>query len=149
LFRRFAGQDALLHALDSGEVDVTGALGQDRIEAVRQAPGLALDSKTGVNLAFLSLNNERAPLSDRRVRQALARRAGPQRARARGARGPRRAGAQPAAAFAAGILRRGQGAAARPAAARQLLREAGLEAGFETTLLAVDTPRPTSRIRCR
>jgi ABC-type transport system substrate-binding protein len=142
LFRRFAGQDALLQALAAGEVDVTGVLGQDRVEAVRQAPGLALDSKTGVNLAFLSLNNERAPLSDRRVRQALARaidRPALVREVLGGHGEPARNPLPPSL---PGYFSEAKELRLDPVATRQLLSEAGLEAGFDTTLLAVDTPRP-------
>jgi peptide/nickel transport system substrate-binding protein len=142
VFRRYPGQDALLQALAAGAVDVTGALGQDRVELVRQTPGLALESKTGVSLAFLSLNNERPPLQDRRVRQAIAHaldRPALVREVLGGHGEPARNPLPPS--F-PGYLGAAKELALDGAAARELLREAGAADGFETTLLAVDTPRP-------
>lgn len=142
LFRRFANQDALVQALLSGEVDVTGAIGQDRVADVRQAPGLTLDSKTGLNLAFLSLNNERPPLSDRRVRQAIAR-AVDRDALVREVLGGHGEPARnPLPPSFPGYLVKTKELRLDAAAVRQLLREAGLAEGFETSLLAVETPRP-------
>jgi peptide/nickel transport system substrate-binding protein len=142
VFRRLASEDALAEALRSGDVDLSSALGQDRIARLKGDPGLTLDTTTGLNVAFLSVNNERPFLSDRRVRHALA-----------------RAVDRPA--LVDGILG-GHGETARnplpPSlwgygaqtkvlaldrrAARALLAEAGLPGGFDTTLLVVDSPRP-------
>jgi ABC-type transport system substrate-binding protein len=142
VFRRFQSEEALLRALRSGEIDVTSSIGQDRVDALREIAGVTLDSKIGLNLALLSLNNERAPFSDVRVRQALAhaidRAALVQEVlsgHGEAARNP-----LPPSLF-------GYHAAARElrldrAAARELLREASLAEGFETTILAVETPRP-------
>ena len=73
VFRRFRDEESLSTALLSGEVDVSSAVGYQRLPHLRASPDIALHSKTGLNIAFLSLNNERRPLDDRRVRQAIAR----------------------------------------------------------------------------
>ena len=74
VFRRLPDEDALVRALLAGEVDVTSAVGQERVgRAARPARTITLDSQIGLNLAFLSINNERPPFGDARVRQALAR----------------------------------------------------------------------------
>jgi len=39
---------------------------------LRLRPGIELDSKTGLNLVFLALNNDHPPFTDRRVRRAIA-----------------------------------------------------------------------------
>ena len=44
-----------------------------RLDLLHDDGQVALDSQTGLNIAFLSVNNERPPFADRRVRQAVAR----------------------------------------------------------------------------
>jgi len=73
LFRRYPDEDALSRALVSGDADITSALGPGRAALLRGQPAVTLDSQTGLNLIYLALNNERAPLSDPRVRRALSR----------------------------------------------------------------------------
>jgi ABC-type transport system substrate-binding protein len=73
LFRRYPSEQALAAALQSGAVDITTSIGQARVAGLRGQPGLTLDSKTGLNLVYLALNNERPPFSDRRLREAVAR----------------------------------------------------------------------------
>jgi len=143
IFRRYLSEDALAKALFGGEVDVTSALGQDQVKPLRRSPEtIAVDSRPGLNIAFLSVNNERPPFGDRRIRQALAR-------------------ALDRTALVEGILG-GHGEPARnplpPSlwgygthtkelildrpAARRLLTEAGFPDGFTSTLMVVDAPRP-------
>jgi peptide/nickel transport system substrate-binding protein len=142
LFRRLANEDAVVGALLSGEIDVSAAVGTDLVARLRSDPSLKVDATSGLNVAFLSVNNERTPLSDVRVRQAIA-----------------RAVDRPS--IVSGILR-GHGEPARnplppslwgygtltkelvldPTGARRLLAEANLAQGFDTTVLAVDSPRP-------
>jgi ABC-type transport system substrate-binding protein len=73
LFRRYPDEDALSRALLSGEADVTSAIGPGRAALLRDHPEVTLDSRTGLNLIYLALNDEKAPLSDPRVRRALSR----------------------------------------------------------------------------
>ena len=122
-------------------MDVTSAVGQARVAQLREQPEVTLDSRTGLNLAFLSVNNERPPLSDARVRQALARsidRDALVHEFMGGHAEPARNPLPP--------LLPGYDAHAKPlrfdrAGARRLLAEAGFPAGFTTSLLAVSTPR--------
>lgn len=72
-FRRFADAAALAKALAGGSADVTSAVDPQHVEALRGRAGLALDSHTGLNLVYLAVNNERPPLDQPRVRQALSR----------------------------------------------------------------------------
>jgi peptide/nickel transport system substrate-binding protein len=142
VFRRLADEDALAAALLAGEVDVTSALGQDRLAILRRHSEITLDSQTGLNLAFLSLNNEHPPFSDRRVRQAVAR-AVDRRAlvgRLLGGHGEPAQNPLPPSLFGYGT-RTKELILDRPYA-RRLLAEAGFPAGFETTLMAVNSPRP-------
>src|SRR5262249_38656999 len=70
--RRLKDEDALVQALADGEVDLSAAVGQDRVARLRGDPGLSLDSQTGLNVAFLSVNNAHGAFRDARVRTALA-----------------------------------------------------------------------------
>jgi peptide/nickel transport system substrate-binding protein len=72
-FRRFADPTALVQALVSGEADVSSAIGPGQVTELRSHDGVSLDSRTGLNLAYLALNNERPPFDDTLVREALAR----------------------------------------------------------------------------
>jgi peptide/nickel transport system substrate-binding protein len=142
VFRRFTSEEGLAKALLTGDIDVTSSVGQQRVDELRGRDDVTLDSKTGLNIAFLSVNNERKPLSDVRVRQAIAR-AIDRRALVREVLGGH---AEPAKnplppslwAFAS----RTRELSLDVPAARRLLAAAGLPDGFEATLLAVDAPRP-------
>lgn len=142
LFLRLRNQDALLSALLGGQVDVTSAVGQEHVARLRENPELALESQTGLSIAFLSLNNQRAPFSDRRVRQALARAVDRDNlvTRALGGHGVPARNPIPPSLFGYGAFTK-ELILDRPAA-RRLLAEAGFPQGLETTLLAVDSPRP-------
>jgi len=72
-FRRLKNAAALTQALAAGAVDVSSAIEQGRVAELRSTPSVTLDSQSGLNLAFLALNNERPPFDDARVRLALAR----------------------------------------------------------------------------
>jgi ABC-type transport system substrate-binding protein len=72
-FRRLASTDALTRALATGTVDVSSAIEQGRVAELRATAYVTLDSQSGLNLAYLALNNERPPFDDARVRLALAR----------------------------------------------------------------------------
>jgi peptide/nickel transport system substrate-binding protein len=142
LFRRYPSEAALTAALVAGEVDVTSSVGQARITELRGHPSLTLDSKTGLNLAYLALNNERPPFSDRRVRQAVARaidRRSLIDANLGGHGEPARNPLPPS------LL--GYAAATKElrldaSAVQRLLADAGLPEGFGATMLAPETPRP-------
>jgi peptide/nickel transport system substrate-binding protein len=141
-FRRYPGEEALLRALLAGDVDVTAALGPGRADELRGHAGITLDSFTGLNVAFVSVNNERPPWSDARVRQALSRAVDREALVARflGGHGAPAHGPLPPS------LLPHPGRVHDPgldrAGAKRLLAEAGLGDGFDTTLLTVDTPRP-------
>jgi peptide/nickel transport system substrate-binding protein len=141
IFRRFVDEDALLGALVAGEVDVTTAIGQDRVARLREQPEVTLDSRTGLNLAFLSVNNERRPLSDVRVRQALARSIDREALVREFMGGHAEPARNPLPPLLPGYDSHAKALRLDRAAARRLLAEAGLPAGFPTSLLAVPTPR--------
>jgi peptide/nickel transport system substrate-binding protein len=140
-FRRFASEDALVAALRSGEADVTGAIRQDRIEAVRALQGLAFDSQTGLNIAFLSVNNERPPFDDVRVRQALARAIDRDALVESVLGGHGEPAKNPLPPSLWGYSSRTRELSLDRPASRRLLAEAGYPDGFDTTMLSVAAAR--------
>jgi peptide/nickel transport system substrate-binding protein len=73
VFRRFETAAALIQGLLGGQVDVSSAIDQGRVQELREREEITLDSETGLNLCYLALNNERHPFYDPRARLALAR----------------------------------------------------------------------------
>ena len=142
VFRRYRDEGALAAALLSGEADVSSAVGFQRLPRLRASPDIALDSKTGLNIAFLSLNNERRPLDDRRVRQAIARSIDRPALVSRFLGGHGLPARNPLPPSLWGYSTRTKDPGLDRAAARRLLAEAGYPRGFDVTLLAVDAPRP-------
>jgi peptide/nickel transport system substrate-binding protein len=142
IFRRLPGEDALLTALLAGEVDVTSALSQQRVEALRGHRDVTLDSQTGLNTAFLSVNNERKPLSDPLVRRAIARaidRTALVKEILGGHGEPARNPLPPSL---GGFGSRTKELGLDRAAARRMLAAAGLPGGFDITLMVANAPRP-------
>ena len=141
-FRRLPNQDALIRALVTGEVDVTSALDQTRVAELRSHPEVTLDSQTGLSLVYLALNNERAPLDDRRVRQALARgldREALTRDLLQGHGEPAHTPLPPSL---WGHDTRSRELVLDRTAARRLLAQASMPGGFATTITVSAAPRP-------
>jgi peptide/nickel transport system substrate-binding protein len=142
IFRRFPQQDALLAAVADGRVCVTSALSQDRIERLRDPPEVNVVSQVGLNIAFLSINNEHAPYGDTRVRQAIARavdRPGLVTDILAGQGEPARNPLPPGLGGYATLTKE---LVLDRVTARRLLADAGFPEGFETSIMAPATPRP-------
>jgi ABC-type transport system substrate-binding protein len=141
-FRRFPDEAALARALASGEVDVTAALGPARADELRTNGAVTLDTQAGLSLTFLAVNNERAPWTDSRARRALSRaidRAGLVREVLAGHADTAHSALPPM------LLppdTRARELVLDRDAARRLLADARVPAGFETTLTVSRAPRP-------
>jgi len=142
VFRRLPDEDALVKALLADEVDLTSAVGQERVSRLRSDARITLDSRIGLNVAFLCLNNERAPLREVRVRQAIAR--GIDRPRLVGGTlgGHGEPARNPLPPSLWGYDRRTKDLALDATSARRLLAEAGFSAGLDLELLYAASPRP-------
>ena len=142
VFRRFADERALASALANGDADVTAALGPGRAAELRDGAQVTLDTQVGLNLTFLAVNNQRSPFSDVRVRRALSRaidRAGLVRELLAGHAEPAHAALPPM------LLppdTRARELVLDRDAARRLLADARVPAGFEATLTVSRAPRP-------
>jgi peptide/nickel transport system substrate-binding protein len=142
VFRRLTDEDSLVRALLAGEVDVTSAVGPERVGRLHDRPEIELDSQIGLNIAFLSINNDRPPFDDARVRQALAR-AVDREALVDGVLGGHGEPARnPLPPHLWGYAARSRELILDRPTARRLLADAGQAAGFEATLLTVQTTRP-------
>lgn len=142
VFRRFPDEGALAAGLQSGAVDVAGGLGDIAVRRLAGDSNIAVDAQTGLNIAFLSLNNARAPFRDRRVRQAIARAIDRPRLVAEVVGGHGEPARNPLPPSLWGYTNRTKELLVDLPAARRLLREAGLVRGFEASLLVADVSRP-------
>ena len=142
VFPRIADDRALFEGLLAGEVDVAPAVSHDRVEGLRARDDVVLQARTGGNIAFLSLNNERPPLNDRRVRLAIAHAIDRAAlvARILGGHGEPARNPLPPALWSYG--RRTPELVLDRTVARRLLREARRGQGFSAALLVADAPRP-------
>jgi peptide/nickel transport system substrate-binding protein len=142
VFRRYRDPQALAAALLRADVDVTSSLTPERVDLLHDAPEVALDSQTGLNIALLSINNERPPFDDVRVRRALTR-AIDRAALVRDVLGGHgEAARNPLPPSIWGYASRAPELALDRTGARRLLAQAGLASGFECALTFADVPRP-------
>jgi peptide/nickel transport system substrate-binding protein len=142
VFRRLPDEDSLVRALLAGDVDVTSAIGQERMGRLHDRPEITLDSQIGLNIAFLSINNERPPFHDPRVRQALARAVDREALVDEVLGGHGEPARNPLPPHLWGYAARSRELILDRPTARRLLADAGHAGGFETNLLTVATTRP-------
>jgi peptide/nickel transport system substrate-binding protein len=142
VFERLPSPEALVRAVVAGQVDVTSALSQHHTAEVARRPEIVLETRTGLTTTFLSLNNERAPFDDRRVRQAIARAFDREALVKTTLDGHGQPARNPLPPCIWGYAPRTKELLLDQRGARRLLAEAGLRDGFETTLMVAEAPRP-------
>jgi ABC-type transport system substrate-binding protein len=142
VFPRIADDRALFEGLLAGQIDVAPAVGHDRVDQLRARDDLLLQSRTGRNIAFLSLNNERPPLDDRRVRQAIAHAIDREALVAQILGGHAEPARNPVPPALWGYGRNTPELIVDRAVARRLLKDAGHAQGFSAALLVANAPRP-------
>jgi peptide/nickel transport system substrate-binding protein len=141
-FPRLADDNALLDGLLAGRIDVAPSVGHDGVARLRSVADIVVEARTGGNIAFLSLNNDRPPLDDRRVRQAIAHAIDRAALVARILGGDGEPAKNPLPPALWGYGRRTPELVLDRAAARRLLREAGFPRGMTVGLLVADAARP-------
>lgn len=57
--------------LERGDIDIAEALPLDQIERIKSVPGIRVEEYPSLSVTYLYLNNQRSPLNDVRVRQAI------------------------------------------------------------------------------
>ena len=140
-FRRLADGEALTRALQSGEVDVSSAIDQGRVEELRAGEEITLDAHTGLNLGYLALNDEKFPFYDARVRLALARAVDRATIVAQVLKGHGEPAHAPLPPLLSGQDVRTRNLVLDRDGARRLLARTGHPGGFETSLTVSVVPR--------
>jgi len=141
-FPRLASGPALVAGLLAGDIDVAPAVALDQVARLKNSADVVVEAQTGGNVAFLSLNNDRAPFGDARVRLAIAHAFDRAALVARILAGHGEPARNPLPPMLWGYGRRTPEIDLDRAQARRLLREAGYPRGFATGILVADTPRP-------
>jgi ABC-type transport system substrate-binding protein len=141
VYRTLPDAQALVRALLSGDVDVSTAVDQGRVEELRSRPDITLDSQSGLNLGYLALNNERYPFYDPLVRRALARAVDRDRIVADVLQGHGLPASTPLPPSLLGRDVHSRELVLDADRARRMLEGADLKDGFETTLTVSAAPR--------
>lgn len=128
--------------LEKGDLDGIDGLNPPDVETLEKTAGVRVVREPGMNVAYLALNNLKAPFTDPRVREAVALALDLKRIASRLYDGL----AVPAATILPPMIP-GWNAAIQPRAAdreraKALLAEAGFKDGFETRLWTMTNPRP-------
>ena len=145
VFRTVRDETERLIQLGNGDLDVVDGISSDQTGWVASRPGISTRSAATPSVLFLQLNNERPPFTDRRVRQAISlaidREALRRHLDGSGSTALRGFIPEGVPGFDAAL----PPASFDPAAARRLLREAGVPEGAPMTLTYVSdrtTPSP-------
>jgi peptide/nickel transport system substrate-binding protein len=142
IFKPVPENAARLEQLRRGEIQVMDNFSFADIELIRKDPALQVDIVTGMNFAYLALNNRHAPFDKPAVRRAVAHAIDKEKLLKLVVFGYGKSGPNPMPpsiwSYHDGI----EDYAYDPGKARALLKEAGMEEGFETELWAMPNPRP-------
>ncbi|MBP2242714.1 peptide/nickel transport system substrate-binding protein [Cytobacillus eiseniae] len=142
IFRSIPENSARLNALASGEVDLIDGVNFSDVPTIEGNPDLQVFERPTLNVAYLGLTNTRGPLQDKLVRQALNHAVDKTAlidAFYAGAADP---AINPMPPVVAGYNDAVEDYAYDPEKAKELLKEAGYENGFEMELWAMPVPRP-------
>lgn len=142
IFRSIPENSARLNALASGEVDLIDGVNFSDVATIEGNPDLQVFERPTLNVAYLGLTNTRGPLQDKLVRQALNHAVDKKaliEAFYAGAADP---AINPMPPVVAGYNDAVEDYPYDPVKAKELLKEAGYENGFEMELWAMPVPRP-------
>lgn len=142
IFRSIPENSARLNALASGEVDLIDGVNFSDVPTIEGNADLQVFERPTLNVAYLGLTNTRGPLQDKLVRQALNHAVDKKaliEAFYAGAADP---AINPMPPVVAGYNDAVEDYPYDPEKAKELLKEAGYENGFEMELWAMPVPRP-------
>lgn len=142
IFRSIPENSARLNALASGEVDLIDGVNFSDVPQIEGNADLQVFERPTLNVAYVGLTNTRGPLKEKLVRQALNYAVDKQSlidAFYAGAADP---AINPMPPVVAGYNEEIEDYPYDPEKAKELLKEAGYEDGFEMELWAMPVPRP-------
>ncbi|WP_423409486.1 ABC transporter substrate-binding protein [Heyndrickxia sp. MSNUG] len=142
IFRVIPENSARLNALNTGEVDIIDGVNFSDVESIEKNPDLQTFYRPSLNVAYLGLNNERGPLKDKKVRQALNYAVDKKSLIDAFYAGAAEPAKNPMPKTVAGYNDDVEGYEYNPEKAKELLKEAGFENGFEMELWAMPVARP-------
>ena len=132
--------------ISRGEIHIADNLPPSELDSLANAPGIVIQSKPGTNVGYLSIQNQKPPLDNMKVRQAIAMSIDKEllcKTVYSGHAEPAKTMVPPTIAAHHGDL---EDYPFDPAAARSLLEEAAAEGGFtlplKLSLFAMQQPRP-------
>ncbi|MEN8698719.1 ABC transporter substrate-binding protein [Bacillus infantis] len=142
IFRVIPENSARLNALSTGEVDLIDGVSFSDVGQIEGNAELQLFDRPSMNVGYLGLTNTRGPLKDKKVRQALNYAVDKQALIDAFYSGYAEPAKNPMPPGIAGYNDEVQDYEFNPEKAKELLKEAGYENGFEMELWAMPVARP-------
>lgn len=142
IFKPIQDSSVRFFELRTGSIHGVDNLSPEFIDEIEANPELQLLKQAGMNVGYLAMNMDRPPFDDRRVRLAINHAIDKQSLVDNFYRGLAQPAVNPLPPTIWAYNDTIDGYAYDPEKARQLLREAGLEEGFDTELWAMPVPRP-------
>lgn len=142
IFRVIPENSARLNALNTGEVDLIDGVNFSDVESIEANPDLQTFFRPSMNVAYLGLNNTRGPLKDKKVRQALNHAVDKKALIDAFYAGAAEPAINPMPPMIAGYNEDVKDYEFDLDKAKELLKEAGYEDGFEMELWAMPVARP-------
>ncbi|TDL31487.1 ABC transporter substrate-binding protein [Jeotgalibacillus sp. S-D1] len=142
IFRSIPENSARLNALTSGEIDLADGVNPSDSTQIEDNAELQLFERPSMNVGYLGLTTTREPFDDPKVRQAMNYAIDRQAIVDAFFEGRAEVAKNPMPSVIAGYNDDIEGYEYDPEKAKELLKEAGLEDGFEMDLWAMPVPRP-------
>ncbi|MFW0779443.1 ABC transporter substrate-binding protein [Rossellomorea marisflavi] len=142
VFRAIPENSARLNALISGEIDLADGVNPSDAGQVESNADLQIFERPSMNVGYLGLTSTRKPFDNPKVRQAINYAINKQSIIDAFFEGKAEIAKNPMPPVVAGYNDELEGYEYDPEKAKELLKEAGLEDGFEMDLWAMPVPRP-------
>jgi peptide/nickel transport system substrate-binding protein len=131
-----------LNALKTGEADLIDGVNFSEVESIENDPNLKTFFRPSLNVAYVGLTTTRGPLKDKKVRQALNYAVDKEALLKTFYAGEGQVAANPMPPVVEGYNKDLDPYPYDPKKAKEILKEAGYEDGFEMELWAMPVPRP-------